>query len=72
MMRSRLIGRSMQASDAENPVTTCMPLDYAKQMIHEMADEVVREGSSGTIGIEIPVKNGVLGKVKRLQILFQD
>lgn len=44
---------------------------YAEQALREMADEVAHNGYSGTIGIEIPVDNGKLGKVKRLKIFFQ-
>jgi anti-sigma regulatory factor (Ser/Thr protein kinase) len=46
-------------------------VEYAQLAIEEMAANAVRFGSSGTIGVEISVKDGVLGKVKRLQIDFQ-
>jgi len=39
--------------------------------IQEMAVDAIRAGHSGTIGVEIPIKDGRLGKVKRLQIVFQ-
>jgi hypothetical protein len=46
-------------------------IEYAKQMLEEMAVHVTRTRQNGTIGIEIPVKDGKLGKVKRLSITFQ-
>ncbi len=53
-------------------VNNHLRLEYAAKAITNMVAEAVREGQSGTIGIEIPVKDGKLGKVKRVQILFQD
>ncbi len=47
-------------------------LEYAARAITNMVAEAVREGQSGTIGVEIPVKDGKLGRVKRVQILFQE
>jgi hypothetical protein len=44
---------------------------YAQQILEEMASQAARAGQSGTIGIEIPVKDGRLGKVKRMCITFQ-
>ncbi len=44
---------------------------YAEEALRKMAEEVARNGYSGTIGIEIPVEQGKLGKVKRLKIFFQ-
>ncbi len=44
---------------------------YAEEALRKMAEEVARNGYSGTIGIEIPVDHGKLGKVKRLKIFFQ-
>ena len=44
---------------------------YAQQVLEEMASQAACAGQSGTIGIEIPVKDGRLGKVKRLSITFQ-
>ena len=46
-------------------------LEYAKEAIEEMVADAVLAGQSGTIAIEIPVKDGKLGKVKRTKILFQ-
>ena len=46
-------------------------IEYAKLAIEQMAIHAIRSGQSGTIGVEIPVKDGKLGKVKRLQIVFQ-
>jgi hypothetical protein len=46
-------------------------VQYAMLSIEEMAIAAIRAGLSGTIGVEIPVKDGKLGKVKRLQIVFQ-
>ncbi len=46
-------------------------VEYAMESIQEMAVDAVRGGHSGTIAVEIPVKDGRLGKVKRLQIVFE-
>lgn len=46
-------------------------LEYAQVSIEAMALEAIRSQSSGTIGVEIPIKDGKLGKVKRLRIDFQ-
>ena len=46
-------------------------VEYAMVSIQEMAIDAIEAGHCGTIGIEIPVKDGRLGKVKRLQIVFQ-
>jgi uncharacterized protein YbjQ (UPF0145 family) len=46
-------------------------IEYAKRAIEEMAEYAVDTGQNGTIGIEISVKDGKLGKVKRLHIDFQ-
>jgi hypothetical protein len=46
-------------------------VEYAMVSIQEMALHAIRAGHSGTIGVEIPVKDGRLGKVKRLQIVFE-
>lgn len=44
---------------------------YAQRSLEEMAAEAARSSYSGTIGIEIPVKDGRLGRVKRLSIVFE-
>ena len=46
-------------------------VEYAMVAIQEMAIGAIEAGHCGTIGVEIPVKDGRLGKVKRLQIVFQ-
>ena len=46
-------------------------VEYAKKSIEEMAASAIRDLQSGTIGIEISIKDGRLGKVKRLQVVFQ-
>jgi uncharacterized protein YbjQ (UPF0145 family) len=46
-------------------------IEYAKAAIEEMAREAIRAGRNGTIGVELSIKDGRLGKVKRLQIDFQ-
>ena len=46
-------------------------VEYAKLSIEEMAFDAVRDCHSGTIGVEISVKDGRLGKVKRLEVVFQ-
>jgi hypothetical protein len=44
---------------------------YAQKVLEEMASQAACAGQSGTIGIEIPIKDGRLGKVKRVSITFQ-
>ena len=44
---------------------------YAKLSIEEMALNAIHDCHSGTIGVEISIKDGRLGKVKRLQVVFQ-
>jgi len=44
---------------------------YAMRSIQELATEVVRQGTSGTIGVEIPFKDGKLGRVKQIRIVYQ-
>jgi len=46
-------------------------IDFAKLSIEEMAADAICKRCNGTIGVEISVKDGQLGKVKRLQIVFQ-
>ena len=46
-------------------------IEFAKASIAEMALEAIRTRQNGTIGIEISIKDGKLGKVKRLLIDFQ-
>jgi hypothetical protein len=46
-------------------------VEYAQMIIEHMAVYAVRTGQSGTIGLEIPVKDGRLGKVKQISIVFQ-
>jgi hypothetical protein len=46
-------------------------VEYAQVAIEEMALESIYSGRNGTIGVEISIKDGVLGKVKRMQIDFQ-
>ena len=46
-------------------------IDYAKAAIAHMMEEAVRDRRSGTVGVEISVKDGKLGRVKRLMVDFQ-
>ncbi len=46
-------------------------IEHAKLSIEQMAINAIRNGQSGTIGVEISVKDGKLGKVKQLQVVFQ-
>ena len=46
-------------------------IEFAKLSIEQMAADAICSRSNGTIGVEISVKDGQLGKVKRLQIVFQ-
>ncbi len=55
----------------DRPTDNQSRVEYAKLAIKEMAINAVCDAYSGTIGVEIPVKNGKLGKVKRQQVVFQ-
>ena len=46
-------------------------VEYAKMAIEELVIESIYSGRNGTIGVEISIKDGVLGKVKRTLIDFQ-
>jgi len=46
-------------------------IEYAKAAIEEMATKAIRGRRSGTIGVEVAIKDGKLGKVKRLVVDFQ-
>jgi hypothetical protein len=46
-------------------------VEYAKLSIEEMAMNAIRNRRSGTIGVEISIKDGKLGKVKQFQVVFQ-
>jgi len=63
-------GRS-EAVRTGRPIDNQSRVEYAKLAIEQMARLAIQEGQSGTIGVEIPIKDGKLGKVKRLQIVFQ-
>jgi len=60
-----------EATRTGRPTDNQGRVEYAKRAIEQMAKLAIQEGQSGTIGIEIPIKDGQLGKVKRLQIVFQ-
>jgi hypothetical protein len=55
----------------DSPPTNRSRIEFAVESIKEMATEAIRNQQSGTIGIEMSVKSGRLGKVKRLRIDFQ-
>ena len=65
------MNREPKSAVIDQPRDNQGQVEHAMESIQEMAIEAIRSGQSGTIGIEIPVKNGRLGKVKRLQIVFQ-
>lgn len=68
MSRKRSRARSFEyGPGSENRVR----LEYAQLSIEAMALEAISSQTSGTIAVEIPVKEGRLGKVKRLRIDFQ-
>jgi len=46
-------------------------VEYAQMAIEEMAIDAIYARRNGTIGVEISIKDGILGKVKRTQIDFQ-
>ena len=65
--------RSVDSSTAvvDRPRDNQSRVDFAMLSIQEMAVGAIRSGHSGTIAVEIPVKDGRLGKVKRLQVVFE-
>jgi len=65
------MNRKLKEVVAERPKDNQSRVEYARQAIQELATDAIRAGHSGTIGVEIPVKDGRLGKVKRLQIVFE-
>ena len=67
---SRRNGRSNGAV-VDRPKDNQSRVEYAMESIQEMAVDAVRSSHSGTIAVEIPVKDGRLGKVKRLQIVYE-
>ena len=46
-------------------------VEYAQMAVEEMAIDAIYARRNGTIGVEISIKDGILGKVKRMQIDFQ-
>jgi hypothetical protein len=44
-------------------------VEYAKRIIEELAVSAIQTGCQGSIGVEIPVKDGKLGKVKQMHIV---
>ncbi len=46
-------------------------VESAKAAIEQMAYDALEAGHSGTIGVEIPMKDGKLGKIKRIKIFYQ-
>jgi hypothetical protein len=46
-------------------------VEYAQRAVEEMAIDAIYGRRNGTIGVELSIKDGILGKVKRLQIDFQ-
>jgi hypothetical protein len=62
---------SIEPLSHDSPPSNRSRIEYAIQSITEMAAEAVRNRQSGTIGIEMSVKSGRLGKVKRVRIDFQ-
>ncbi len=46
-------------------------VEYAVECLTKLAAEAVRDGTSGTIGVEIPFKDGKLGRVKEIRIVYQ-
>ena len=65
------MNRKLKDVLAERPKDNQSRVEYAIQAIQALATDAIRAGHSGTIGVEIPVKDGRLGKVKRLQIVFE-
>jgi hypothetical protein len=44
-------------------------VEFAKRAIEELAVSAVQTGCKGSIGVEIPVKDGKLGKVKQMHVV---
>ena len=56
---------------ADGSIDSQRQIEYAMLSIQELASSAVAHNHSGTIGVEIPVNRGRLGKVKQIQIVFQ-
>jgi hypothetical protein len=63
--------RSLCSKDLPIGGADLAKVEYAKMVIEEMAIDSITGKRNGTIGVEISVKDGALGKVKRLQIDFR-
>jgi hypothetical protein len=46
-------------------------INYAQLALEEMVLDAIRKGSTGTLSVEIPVKDGRLGRVKQMRIDYQ-
>jgi hypothetical protein len=64
-------GQATRGLPAEVACNNRDRVEYAKKSLEEMARVAAAHCQNGTISVEIPVKDGRLGKVKRMQIVFQ-
>jgi hypothetical protein len=63
--------RFSRAQDASIMGDNRKVVEYAQVAIEEMAIDAIYARRNGTIGVEISIKDGILGKVKRTRIDFQ-
>jgi hypothetical protein len=45
-------------------------IEFAKRAIEELAISAAQPGCTGSIGVEIPFKDGILGRVKQVQVVL--
>ena len=69
-MTPKEIGVGKQSADpVAHPSDNRSRVEFAKRAIEEMAVTAVQTGCKGSIGVEIPVKAGKLGKVKQVRVV---
>ena len=61
----------LRVGAATQPTDNCSRVEYAKDSIEQLAEDAIHARHSGTIGVEMSVKDGKLGKVKQVNIVFQ-
>ena len=60
------------ADPVAHPSDNRSRVEFAKRAIEELAVSAVQTGCKGSIGVEIPVKDGKLGKVKQVHVVSSE
>jgi hypothetical protein len=69
MARNETEGEDMPADPLSHSSDNRSRVEYAKRIIEELAINAIQAGCQGSIGVEIPVRDGKLGKVKQTRIV---